>query len=134
MKVQIPEKMGIERTVPCDVEEAIKRVTASLKEQGFGVLTEINVDATLKAKLDVDFPRYHILGACNPPFAHEALLADPMAGLLMPCNVLVFAAEEGQTRLVGFDPRAMVAAFERPELATLAEAIAGRMKAAIDAA
>lgn len=125
--------MGIARTVPYEVEEALSRVTATLKEQGFGVLTEINVNETLKAKLDVDFPRYHILGACNPPFAHKALLADPLAGLLMPCNVIVYKTGKGETRVVGFDPRAMLQAFDHPEMTALADEISVRMKTAIDA-
>lgn len=125
--------MGIARTVPYDVEETLARVTATLKDQGFGVLTEINVNETLKAKLDVDFPRYHILGACNPPFAHKALSADPWAGLLMPCNVIVYTTPDGETRVVGFDPRAMLQAFDHPEMTALAEEISVRLKSAIDA-
>jgi len=125
--------MGIQRTVPYDVEETLTRVTATLKEQGFGVLTEINVSETLKAKLDVDFLRYHILGACNPPFAHKALSLDPLAGLLMPCNVIVYTTGARESRVVGFDPRAMIHAFDHPELTALADEISVRMQSAIDA-
>jgi uncharacterized protein (DUF302 family) len=81
----------------------------------------------------VEFPRYHILGACNPPFAHTALQADPLAGLLMPCNVIVYTTGEGESRVVGFDPRAMVKAFDEPKLTSLADEISIRMKSAIDA-
>lgn len=97
---------GIGRLVPYDYDTAIERVTEALKEEGFGVLTTINVKDTLKAKLGVeDFPRYVILGACNPHLAHRGLTAERELGLLLPCNVIVYESEEG-TRVAVMDPLA----------------------------
>ena len=88
-------------------EEAARRVTAALKDEGFGILTEIDVQATLKQKLDADFRRYVILGACNPSLAHRALLADLDVGLLLPCNVIVYE-EDGGSVISVIDPLAML--------------------------
>jgi len=82
-------------SLPNSYEKALEKVTAALKNEGFGVLTEIDVKATLKKKIDVDFRRYSILGACNPPLAHKALQSDPLVGLLLPCNVTVEETENG---------------------------------------
>lgn len=82
-------------SLPDSYEKALEKVTAALKNEGFGVLTEIDVKATLKKKIDVDFRRYSILGACNPPLAHKALQSDPLVGLLLPCNVTVEETENG---------------------------------------
>ena len=95
--------------VDTDFDEAIKLVTAALKEQGFGVLTTINVHDTLKAKLGVDFRRYTILGACNPPLAHRALTTVPEVGLMLPCNVTVEVKEEGGCLVRIVDPMQMMA-------------------------
>ncbi len=100
-------------------EEAIERVIAALKEQGFGVLTEIDVQATLKKKLNADFRRYVILGACNPPLAYQALRTDLDAGLLLPCNVVVY--EEGDASVVTIlDPLKMIGVAEKAELDEIA--------------
>ncbi len=102
--IQTNYGFGVETRLPFD--EAVQRVTDLLKEEGFGVLTKIDVRETLREKLGVDFRRYVILGACNPPMAHRALEADPNAGLLLPCNVIVYEREGGST--VAFkDPIAM---------------------------
>ena len=100
-------------------DDAVEKVTAALKEEGFGVLTEIDVKATLKKKIDVDFRRYVILGACNPPLAHRALTADGQIGLLMPCNVVV-QEEEGGTLVSIADPQVMSEFSEAPEMREVA--------------
>ena len=94
---------GISKTVQTGYEDTILRVTEELKKEGFGVLTTIDISKTLKEKLNVDFPRYVILGACNPPFAHKALLAEEQLGLLLPCNVFVYE-KGGATMVSAFDP------------------------------
>jgi uncharacterized protein (DUF302 family) len=94
---------GITKTVDMPYEQAIEKVTEELKKEGFGVLTTIDVKETLKKKLDVDFRKYIILGACNPPFAYEALQAEEMVGLLMPCNVVV-QEKDGKTLVHVFNP------------------------------
>ena len=124
--------MAIGKTVNCGFDEAITRVTDSLKNQGFGVLTEIDVKQTLKDKIGADFRRYKILGACNPPFAHQALMAELNVGLLMPCNVIVYETDDGSIQVTGFKPEAMLAAFDRKDLAEVAAQLKLRMAAAIN--
>lgn len=102
--------MAFEVTVKAPYGETLERVVDALKEEGFGVLTRIDVHDTLKAKLDVDFREYCILGACNPPLAHKALSNRPDAGLMLPCNVIVEANEAGGTLVRIVDPRAMMQA------------------------
>lgn len=86
-------------------EKAIERTTELLKEQGFGIITEIDVTATFKNKLNVDFRKYRILGACNPAFAHEVLSKEPLIGLLLPCNVVVQEMEDGSTEVSAINPK-----------------------------
>lgn len=114
-------------------DAALERTTALLKEQGFGVLTEIDVKATLKKKIDVDFRRYIILGACNPNLAHQALSADPAIGLLLPCNVTV--SEEGEHGSVVsiISPRAMFSVVERDDLEPVVAEAERRLRAVVDA-
>lgn len=112
------------KTVALSFDEALLRVTEELKKEGFGVLTEIDVKATLKKKLDVDFRNYRILGACNPPFAYKALLAEPHIGLMLPCNVVVQEGENDQTVVSAIDPLASMQAVENPSL----EEVAGQIK------
>ncbi|MDA0733638.1 MAG: DUF302 domain-containing protein [Chloroflexi bacterium] len=101
-------------------EQALEKVTEALKAEGFGVLTKIDVKATLKEKLDTDFRKYTILGACNPPLAHRALSADLDVGLLLPCNVIVY--EEGSGSVVKLmDPLSMLSVISRPEVESVAE-------------
>jgi uncharacterized protein (DUF302 family) len=123
--------IAISRIVDIGFDEAIDRVTEHLKSEGFGVLTEIDVRSTLKEKLDVDFRRYRILGACNPPFAHLALKAEPLVGLMMPCNVIVYETDDGKTQVVGFNPEAMLSTFDHPDLPCLAAEIGEKMKRAL---
>ena len=110
-----------------DFQAAVERVTAALKAEGFGVLTEIDVKETLKKKLDVDFRPYKILGACNPPLAYRALSAAPEVGLLLPCNVTVSYVEDGLTQVSLVDPLAMLGVLEYPELKPVAEDAGARL-------
>ena len=108
------------KTLETGFEDAVERTTAALQERGFGVLTEIDVQATLKKKLDVDMDRYLILGACNPPFAHKAVQAEPHIGLMLPCNVMVRDVGEGTVEVSTVDPVASMGAIENPALADVA--------------
>jgi len=110
--------------------EAVARVRAALAERGFGVLTEIDVTATLRAKLGEQIEDYVILGACNPPFAHQALEVDRSIGLLLPCNVVVRSAAEG-TVVEALDPQVMVTLTGRPELKPVADEVSRRLAAAL---
>ena len=100
--------------------EAIKRVTEALKKEGFGILTEIDLKATLKAKLDVDFYNYTILGACNPPFAYKALQAEDKIGTMLPCNVIVQEKEKGIIEISAVDPADSMAAVDNKVLNEIA--------------
>ncbi|MBW8801135.1 MAG: DUF302 domain-containing protein [Streptomyces sp.] len=112
-------------------DDAVARVRDALKDQGFGVLTEIDVQATLKEKLGEDMESYLILGACNPPLAHRALGVDRRIGLLLPCNVVV-RADDDTTIVEALDPQIMVGLTGRPELAPVADEAATRLTAALD--
>lgn len=120
------------KTVDLTQEEAIAKVTAELKKDGFGILTEIDVKETLKKKLDVDFRNYMILGACNPPFAYEALNSEKMIGLMLPCNVVVQEADNGKTEVSAIDPLASMQAVENPKLGKVAEQIRSKLEAVIN--
>ena len=111
--------------------EAVAHVRESLKDEGFGVLTEIDIQATLKEKLSKDTPPYLILGACNPPYAHQALELEPELGALLPCNVVVYAQEDGSTRVSGVDPVVMLGVVGRSDLEPIAEEIRERMQRAL---
>ena len=122
---------AIETTVPLSLDQAEYAVRSALGDQGFGVLTEIDVAATLKAKLDVDRPALKILGACNPTLANQALELDPTAALVLPCNVVLEPSDSGGTRVSAVDPRDLM---PDPAFAELAEMAADKLGAALDAA
>ncbi|HEU5344525.1 MAG TPA: DUF302 domain-containing protein [Ktedonobacterales bacterium] len=128
---------GFGRTLAAGFDDAIARVTEALKVEGFGVLTTIDVRATMKAKLDAEFPPYVILGACNPPLAHRALTTDPDVGLLLPCNVVVRAlpTREGQpqTRVEVVDPESMLAVASSPDLEAVAREARARLERVVAA-
>ncbi|MFG2101104.1 DUF302 domain-containing protein [Micromonospora echinaurantiaca] len=119
--------------VPAGFAPTLERVRAALKDQGFGVLTEIDLRSTLREKLGVDLAEYVILGACNPPLAHRAVQADLGIGLLLPCNVVVRADGPDSTLVQAMDPQVMVRLSDAPELPAVADEAAARLRAALDA-
>jgi uncharacterized protein (DUF302 family) len=114
-----------------DFEQAISLVTEELKKEGFGILTEIDVKATLKSKLDVDFKKYRILGACNPQYAYQALQAEPHIGTMLPCNVIVQELEDGRVEVAAVDPMASMQAIKNAALQSIAEVIRLKLKKVI---
>jgi len=114
--------------IPLTYEEADARVRELLKAEGFGILTEIDMRATMRDKLDLDFPRYEILGACNPPLAHRALEAEPAVGLLLPCNVVVAERGEEGSRVSFMDPVAVLDLIDNPELDAIAADAGERLR------
>ncbi len=121
-------KYYFEKTLNCSFEEAIERVTEELQKEGFGVLTEIDVHATLKKKLDVDFKKYRILGACNPSFAYKALQEEDKIGTMLPCNVIVQQVSKTQTEIAAIDPMASMQSVENEKLAGIANEIQQKLK------
>ena len=119
---------GFNITLQDSFDNAVKRVTEALKTEGFGVLTDIDVKATMKAKLNVDGPSYRILGACNPPLAHQALTADPDIGLLLPCNVVVREQPDKKINVGFMDPIAVLKLTDNPRIAEIAEDVRGRLE------
>jgi uncharacterized protein (DUF302 family) len=125
-------KYGFSKTVNLSYEQAIEKVTEELKKEGFGVLTTIDVKDTLKRKLNVDFSKYMILGACNPPFAYESLQVEEELGLLLPCNVIVYE-KEGKTRVSVFDPMVMGAIIDNPQIGLIAQKVKEKLQRAFAA-
>ena len=118
---------GMRKELKSTYDEALVRVPEALKTEGFGVLTEIDVAATLKQKIGVDFRRYKILGACNPPLAHQALTAELEIGLMLPCNVVVYEADDGRAVVLAIDPTQTMAAAGLPALADLAATVRAKL-------
>ncbi len=119
-------------TVSLRFDEAITAVTEELRKEGFGVLTDIDVQATLKNKLDVDFRKYRILGACNPAFAHKALVCESHAGTMLPCNVIVQEHQDGRTEVSAIDPLESMKAITNPDLEAIAEEVAQKLQRVIE--
>ncbi|MGK2904808.1 MAG: DUF302 domain-containing protein [Desulfuromonadales bacterium] len=120
-----------ERNLTSSFEKAIADVTEELQKEGFGILTEIDVTATLKKKLNVDFPKYTILGACNPPFAYQALQAESKIGTMLPCNVIVQELADGTIDVAAVDPLASMQSIRNPELQSVAKEIQLKLKKVI---
>ena len=125
-------KYGFSKTTEYSFEQAIEKVTEELKKEGFGVLTTIDVKDTLKKKIDVDFKKYTILGACNPKLAHSALQVEEELGLLLPCNVIVYEKNE-KTVVSIFDPRVMTLVIENPEMKPVAEEVKNKLQRVLEA-
>ena len=126
-------RYGMTRTVDLPYEQAVERTREALGTEGFGVLSEIDVRATLKKKLDVDTRPYTILGACNPPLAHQAFSAEPNIGLLLPCNVVVYAADDTRRSVVAaIDPEVSLSRVGNEALAPLATEVKARLRRVID--
>ncbi|MCO5281755.1 MAG: DUF302 domain-containing protein [Chitinophagales bacterium] len=119
------------RIVNTDFATAVANVTEELKKEGFGILTEIDIAATLKRKLDVDFRAYKILGACNPPFAYQALMAEEEIGTMLPCNVIVQETKDGKVKVSAVDPIASMAAVKNPALEKIAGEVADKLQTVI---
>ena len=119
-------------TLDLPLDQAETRVREVLEQEGFGVLTEIDVRATMKKKLDVDFRPYKILGACNPPLAHQALQAEDKIGTMLPCNVIVQATDDGGTEVAAIDPVASMQAVRNDDLGEIATLVRDRLRTVID--
>ena len=120
------------KTIVASFADAIQKVTDALKEEGFGILTEIDIKATLKKKLDVDFYNYKILGACNPPYAYKALLVEDKIGTMLPCNVIVQEKVPGKVEVSAVDPAASMQAIENKALNDIATEIRARLQKVIE--
>jgi uncharacterized protein (DUF302 family) len=122
----------VNKIISTDFESAIEQVTEKLKSEGFGVLTEIDVQKTLKEKIDADFGKYKILGACNPPNAFKALSNEPYIGLMLPCNVVVQETDDGKIDVSAVDPQASMQAVDNPKLADIAGEIKSKLERVIN--
>lgn len=120
------------KTLPVSFDEAVTRVTEELKKVGFGILTEIDVKETLKKKLNVDFRKYKILGACNPPFAYKALQAEDKIGLMLPCNVIVQELSDKEVEVAAVDPAAAMVGIDNFSLKDVAAEVRTKLQSAID--
>jgi uncharacterized protein (DUF302 family) len=124
---------GFGKQLEMTFDTALERTIQALQQNGFGVLSDIDVAATMKKKLDIDMPPYRILGACNPPFAHRALSADPQIGLLLPCNVVVRQDGPGKVKVEFMDPNAVLELVDKPEVTQLAAEVRQQLVKAMEA-
>jgi len=120
------------KIIDASFDEAIDMVTKELKDEGFGILTEIDVKETFKKKLDIDFRKYRILGACNPKMAHQAISAESKIGTMLPCNVIVQETADGKIEISAVDPVASMSAVENESLGGIAQEVRSKLKAVID--
>jgi len=120
------------KTIRLSFDEAVAKVTDDLKKEGFGILTDIDVKATLKKKLDVDFRKYRILGSCNPPFAYQALQAEDKIGLMLPCNVIVQENNDGTVEVSAIDPIASMQSVKNERLSGVAAQVRAKLKKVIE--
>jgi uncharacterized protein (DUF302 family) len=120
------------RKIEGDFDDVEKRARKALKQEGFGVLTEIDVKDTLKKKLDVDFRRYKILGACNPPFAYKALLEEDKIGTMLPCNVILQESGAGEVEIAAIDPIASMQAVQNPNLGDVADLVREKLRRVVE--
>jgi len=120
------------KTIDVGFDTAVEKTTQALKNQGFGILTEIDIKATLKKKLDVNFKKYTILGACNPPYAHKALQAEDKIGTMLPCNVIVQEVADGKSEVAAVNPLASMQAVENNALDDIATEIAEKLKKVVE--
>jgi uncharacterized protein (DUF302 family) len=118
-------------TLPLGFDEAIARTTEALKDEGFGIITEIDVKETLKKKLGIDFRRYRILGACNPGLAHQALEIEDKVGTMLPCNVVVQEVGDGKVEVAAVDPLASMASIDNPQLQAVADGVREKLQKVI---
>ena len=125
-------KYYFSKILTLDFDQAVRRATEALKQEGFGIITEIDVKDTLKKKINVDFRNYRILGACNPALAHEALKLEDKVGTMLPCNVIVQDVGEGKTEIAAIDPVASMLAIENPHLKDAAQKVRAKLQKAID--
>jgi uncharacterized protein (DUF302 family) len=123
---------GIQKTLDIPFDDALAKIPDALKAEGFGILTEIDVKETLKKKLDVDFRRYRILGACNPPFAHKALQHSLDVGLLLPCNVIVYETDDGKTSVSAVDPMQTMAVQGDEAMKSVADQVQKKLQKVVD--
>jgi uncharacterized protein (DUF302 family) len=120
------------KILSCTFGEAIAKATDELKKEGFGILSEIDVQQALKKKLNVDFKKYKILGACNPPYAYQALQLEEKIGTMLPCNVIVLENDQGQVEVAAVDPIASMQAIKNPHLQEVAEQVQAKLKKVVD--
>lgn len=125
-------KYYFEKTLNSDFESTVEKTKEALKSEGFGVLSEIDLHETLKAKLNVDFRRYKILGACNPPFAYQALQEEDNIGTMLPCNVIIQEFGKNKVKVTAVDPVASLSAIDNPKIRDIAEKIQEKLKLVID--
>jgi uncharacterized protein (DUF302 family) len=120
------------KTVTLAFEQTVEKVTEALKKEGFGIITEIDIKETLKKKLDVEFGKYRILGACNPRFAYKALQAEPRIGVFLPCNVIVRDLGDGKTEVAAINPMENMRAVNKPELGELASEVESKLRSVVE--
>ncbi|MBS2132215.1 DUF302 domain-containing protein (plasmid) [Burkholderia thailandensis] len=120
------------KTLALEFDDAVRRTTNALKQEGFGIITEIDVQETLKKKIDVDFRRYRILGACNPTLAHEALQIEDKVGTMLPCNVVIQDVDGGRTEVAAIDPVASMQAIDNPHLKDAAKHVQAKLRRVIE--